>query len=272
MIKQIVKITALLTIPVLFVSCEKESVLSEDGVTAEDIALSEAIMTDADDQAAFKSDPTAEVGDFGVSGDCPVLTWENEVGTFPNTLTIDYGEGCDCRGGHSKSGQIVVEMSDEIMNEGAVRTITLVDFQVNGNDVEGTRSVSNTGTNESGQPVFSVIGSHTANFSDGNSASLNVAHVRTMVAGYDTEDREDDAFSVTGSETGVNRRGDTFTGTILSPLFRSRECKWVTEGVHQVETSDGRSRTIDFGDGTCDDQAELTLSNGTTRTIRLRRH
>lgn len=269
----ILKITALFALGVAMTACQRESVEESDNLGTPDIAASQAMMDDADDQASFKSDPTTSLGDQGTIGgvSCPTLTWANTQGTFPNTLTIDYGTSCACVDGRTKSGQIIVEMTDELRTAGAIRTITLQDFYVNGTHLEGTRVVTNITGEGAVEPQFTVVSNGTATFTDGNTAQMSMNHVRTMIAGYDTDELNDDVFSVTGSQSGTGRRGRSFTGQIIQPLIRSLDCRWITQGVIEM-TSSGRTHTLDFGNGTCDDQAELTLANGTTKTITLRRH
>ena len=68
------------------------------------------------------------------------------MGTFPNTMTIDFGTGCtgyygvDARQDHRHLYRPYPEA-------GTVITTTTEDYYVNGNLVEGTRTVTNMGTN-----------------------------------------------------------------------------------------------------------------------------
>lgn len=267
------KFTALLALAGAMTACQRETVEESDAIGTPDIAASQAMMDDADDQASFKTDPSSDLGDAGTVGgqSCPTLTWAQAQGTYPNTLTIDYGTNCACRDGRTKSGQIVVEMTDELRNAGAVRTITLQDFYVNGTHLEGTRTVTHISPEGTAQPQFSVISQGIATFTTGQTAEWSMDHVRTQIAGAETETRSDDVFSVTGTQSGVGRNGRAFTGQIVQPLIRSLDCRWITQGVVEM-TGNGRTHSLDFGNGTCDDQAELTLANGTVRTVTLRRN
>lgn len=271
--KHLLRITALFALGLVMTACQRDKIESEDSIGSEDIAASQAMMDDADDQASFKSDPTSTLGDEGsaTSGNCPTLTWAQPHGTYPNTLTIDYGTGCQCRDGREKSGQIIVETSADMRTSGAVQVITLQDFYVAGTHMEGSRTVTHTGLNGLDQPVYSVTGSGNATFSNGETAALEINHVRTMIAGSETESVDDDVFSIIGTQSAVNRKGKSVTGTIIQPLIRSRQCRWITEGVVEI-TASGRTRTLDFGDGTCDNEATITFANGSERTIQLRRN
>lgn len=68
--------------------------------------------------------------------------------------------------------------------------------------------------------------------------------------------------------TGAMSIGDDLYGfTITAPLTFSTCCAYPTQGEMTVENS-GRSATIDFGDGTCDNQAVMTVG-GESQTIVL---
>jgi hypothetical protein len=44
-------------------------------------------------------------------------------------------------------------------------------------------------------------------------------------------------------------------------------CRWFDKGVLTLTRNNGSSRTVDFGDGTCDDQATITVTGRRGRTI-----
>ncbi len=250
-------------------SCQKEDMTSSE---AADAALSATegsnSFSEADDEASMRmGDPGAP--DPGSS--CAVLTWAQPEGTYPNTLTIDFGDGCEGLHGHVKAGQIVVEMSGERGVAGAVHVFTLVDFTIDGRSVEGVRTVSFMGENESGQPYAVVtVRDASMELADGGTATLTLDHVRTFVAGSGTEEREDDEFWVTGTESGINPKGKEFTAEIIQPIVHRGDCRWPVSGVRSFTCGD-HSGSIDLGTGTCDNEATLTRSDGSTRTIKLRR-
>ena len=68
--------------------------------------------------------------------------------------------------------------------------------------------------------------------------------------------------------------GDTFTSEVLVPLMKINEigCRGVyVSGIAEMHISDGTEISIDYGDGSCDNLAELTI-NGETEIIELHRH
>jgi hypothetical protein len=109
---------------------------------------------------------------------------------------------------------------------------------------------------------------------NGNMHTWNSERVRTMIAGQNTTAWSDDQYSITGTGSGVNANGVSYTANIATPLHRSLSCHWIDSGVIAFTKSNGAIRTINFGSGTCDDQAVVTVTraNGNTSTRNITLH
>lgn len=77
----------------------------------------------------------------------------------------------------------------------------------------------------------------------------------------------DDVYEITGSASG-SKNGNSYTMTIIQPLVRALACNWISSGKMEIQPSGALLRTIDFGAGTCDDQATVTIA-GTVYNITL---
>jgi hypothetical protein len=73
-------------------------------------------------------------------------------------------------------------------------------------------------------------------------------------------------FSVSGGSNGTKASGNTWTNVINTPLVHKRSCHQIVSGTMTVTPSNKPVRSIDFGNGTCDNQATVTI-NGNTYTI-----
>jgi hypothetical protein len=82
-------------------------------------------------------------------------------------------------------------------------------------------------------------------------------------------DEADDVISITGNSSGKNRLGRTFTTDITSGLIKRSDCKYITSGTLELTPEGLRTRTVDFGNGTCDDDATFTV-NGQTISFKLK--
>jgi len=71
----------------------------------------------------------------------------------------------------------------------------------------------------------------------------------------------DDAYSITGDGSGINRNGRNFTVTITKAL-RAEFCGWnpeITAGTVELQPEDLKKRVVDFGSGDCDRTYSVTI-------------
>lgn len=249
----------------IFQSCKKSETQDVAIITSEDISAQE----DYSEQTDIDIDVAVE--ERGGSGSCPTITFAQPEGTWPNTITIDFGTACTRPDGRVLSGRLIVNQTDEIRNAGAVRTITHDNFYIDGIHVEGTRTWTNNGQNDAGLWSYTKTATDMRlTFEDGSSATWNKTRTSVLVEGGDTATHWDNVWSSTGTATGVNRNGNAFSATITEPLIKRASCRWISAGVLDVTVGD-RHHSLDFGDGSCDRFGEITLNNGNTFTVRLRR-
>ena len=265
--KQILALTAAFALATFFTACDRKN----DADRA-DLTTSEDLMTNLDYDEAADLDEDEAVADRGGSGSCPTLTWASPLGTWPNTLTVDYGTNCVRPDGRVLKGKVIITQSDSTLRvAGATRTVTYDDFFVDDVQVGGSKTLTNNGLDANGLLSITKVVDKTLTFTDGSTATWTGTKTRTWAEGQNTPLLLlDDVWSITGSGSGTNRDGDQFTMNITEPLIRRNNCRWISEGI-LTWTRNGRSRTLDFGDGTCDRVGTLTLANGDSFTIRLRR-
>jgi hypothetical protein len=269
--KHIVKFAALALLGSLFMtSCQKDSVETDDAQisAAQSSSETSGMVEDMSDEAEFRLSPST------LATGCPTITYAVPQGQFPNTITIDFGTGCTGRNGRVIAGQIIVDITNDYFAAGSVRTTHTEDLTVDGNSLAYTRTVTNQGVNGVGQMYWTVEVTGTrARATDGSTGTWTASRVRTLIEGQEsTEDMLDDVYEITGSGTGTCPEGRSFTTTITTPLVKRADCRWIVSGVEQF-TVDGRTgtRTLDFGDGSCDDKGTITTRNGATREITLQR-
>ncbi len=250
-----------------FTACNKDDSLSEEDsttLTAEDAAVMEDIVAEVEEQIDYQVEFRS-----GEDEDCPAIAVTPEDGSFPKTITIDFGDSCVGPNDKVYTGQIIVEQSAPMHEVGATRAVTFQNFSIDGVQVEGSKTLTNDGPNDVGQPTFTrEVSGLVLTFPDGTSSSFDATWTRTWIEGYDTDLWLDDVFAITGSSSGVNRAGVAFSSEILEPLIKKRICPWIVAGVKQVTKGD-ETFTIDYGDGACNRWATLTLPNGETKEIKL---
>ncbi len=79
----------------------------------------------------------------------------------------------------------------------------------------------------------------------------------------------DDVFSITGHHTITNANGETRTSTIIEPLQKKVVCENVDKGTVKIEGAN-HTAIVDFGDGTCDRLATISIDGRDPKTILLR--
>ena len=245
-------------------SCRKNDNNDSVIATAEDLSANE----DYTEQIDLDADIAVEERGGGT---CPTVTFAQPEGTWPNTITIDFGAACTRPDGRVLSGILVINQTAEIRTAGAVRTVTHDNFFVDGIKVEGTRTWTNNGKNADGLWSYTKVATDMKlTFEDGNTTSWSKTRTSVLIEGGGTATHYDDVWSSTGTATGVNRNGKDFTATITTPLIKHADCRWISEGILEF-TVGNRTRSLDFGDGNCDRFGTLTLANGDSYSIRLRR-
>ncbi|HIN39673.1 MAG TPA: hypothetical protein EYM84_05320 [Flavobacteriales bacterium] len=291
--KNIIPVITLLVIYCLLVStsCKKRK-LNRQTTTAEDNALAENLFDDVlkniNEVAEEENlDGTGKMGstDYTFSSSCATITlnppaWDTNGTwntTFPKTLTIDFGTvNCTGNDGKNRKGKIVSVFSGKYNVTGTIITTTLQNYHIDDYSVEGTKTITNTGSNS-----FSIVVDGAVASPDGSQeVTWSSTRTRTWIEGQNTgfwtlnPDSSccmffngilDDVYSISGTAEGTNREGRSFTVNITTPL-RVQFCGWlpeITEGVLEIQPEDLKKRTVDFGNKDCDRQYTVTIKNKT---------
>lgn len=164
-----------------------------------------------------------------------------------------------------KNGVVEIKMVGRHAQEVFWRQVKLVSLTINNLPVKGTKVIAKTGAY---QFTITLTGGR-VDFADGTYYTRNVNHVRTWTAGFDTPMVIiDDEYAISGTASGVNRNGNEYVHEIISPLIVKMNCRWITWGIIEF-TVNNQTSVLDYGDGTCDRIATLTV-NGNVYTINLR--
>lgn len=257
--------------------CKKEKDMTDSEnfqATAEDIGQSESIGQDIDNMTS----QVARVGTFTPSQstlpNCNQFNF-NTCATVTNdsinhVLTFDFHSGCLGQDGKFRAGKVIVNYTGAgYFDPGASWVVTFDSFYVNTRHIEGTRSVVNNGFNTSGNMNWSIDASNMRiTRTDGTWRTWNSVRNREMVAGFGDSLWTNDVYVVNGTASGNNSNGDS-VNCVLTNLRHEHSCHWITSGTLEITPSNRPVRTIDFGSGTCDDEATVT-KNGVTKIIHLR--
>ncbi|MEY3968749.1 MAG: hypothetical protein RL137_1655 [Bacteroidota bacterium] len=188
--------------------------------------------------------------------------------SIPHSLTVDWGStNCDCNDGKSRRGKIVTTFTGSYLAQGTILTHTPQNYYVNDIQIEGTKTVQNMGLNSNGMPYFNVEIDGQASFPNGETMNYISSRVRTWTSGFNTPIyRWDDTYEITGSATGNHSNGNSFTTLIITPIGINFGCGFPISGIIDLTPSGLPTRTINYGNGTCDFTFTVTV-NGNTYTF-----
>lgn len=262
----------LASVAMLFASCQKDDTTTDPMVTTiQEDDLATNYYDDVDNEAdeitnvepgsnmAFNS--MAIVTDNGRS----VVTVTNNDGSITKTITFTNWTNPHGNQNMVKNGKIIINIVGTPLADVFTRTITFENFTINGNLIEGTKVITKTAPYE----FTATCDNGKITFTDGKTITRNFTRTRTWVDGFDTPYNVwDDVFDITGSASGINRNGYTYTNTIINPLHVERACRFIVSGTIEMAVNDNLV-TFDYGNGACDNLATITI-NGQTKEVKLR--
>lgn len=286
-IKKLIVALAIISFVTVFISCKKTTTSTdptEIATTIElsgDQAVSDNLTEDANDifmEAALDQNlvgskvtsgnkPQSPTQTLGILG-CATVTVTPLVG-FPKNMLIDFGTGCTSPKNITRKGKIYVTLSDSVRKAGSVATLRFDGYYVNGFKKEGLITWTNTST--------ANIKSWQRKVENGKittPAGKYWLHsgIKTVVQteGYSTpRNLLDDVFSITGNHSVTNANGVTRTSVITEPLIKKTSCENISKGKIEMQ-GPAHTAVIDFGDGTCDKNATISIDGGTPVSFLLR--
>jgi hypothetical protein len=264
-----------------FSSCKKDSSgKSSDEVTTTielsgDQAISDNLNSDAENvlnEAAvdndFAGNRTTNVTQTMNVLSCAIVTVS--PGAFPKTIVIDFGSGCTPTNGTVlRSGKININLSDSLRTPGSVAVMTFDNYYVSGFKKEGTLTWTNTShdaikswtrvctdgkvTTPDGR-YWLHYGSQSIVQTEGSSSPFNLL---------------DDVFTITGNHTVTNAAGASRTSEIIQALEKKVTCENIDKGSIKIQ-GPNHYAVIDFGDGSCDRNATISIDGSNPIPFLLR--
>jgi hypothetical protein len=201
---------------------------------------------------------------------CANLTLLSNAGNFPDTLIVDFGAGCTSGDNIARSGSITYIFSGKLSTPGTTISATFNNYTVAGYHLGGTYSLLNSTTGSS-LSLTSTVTAGTITYPNDSSYSFSGTKTVTVASGSLT-DISTFIFNVTGGYTISNTNtGESLAVTVTTPLEKKESCKYVDAGVAAFVYTKGSltvGGTLNYGDGTCDNSAVVTIG-AATKTITL---
>ncbi|MBS1737182.1 MAG: hypothetical protein JSS98_11350 [Bacteroidetes bacterium] len=281
-------------------SCKKDSSANNTVTDPDPIATVEAAQGDADASGQFEevfnvsmgvqaTDAGEDIG-LGTGGNiiykpadpngilspdsaakCFTVTVEPKIiHQFPKTVTLDFGSGCLGKDGKLRKGKIVSIFTGPMLIPGSKASVTFVDYSVDSFAIAGTMTIQNTSLSNKQAWRSEIIDGKITNTQSGFWRKYAGVKERVQIEGNGTPLYPlDDVFQITGNANGSNSNGNVWSSTIINPVIKKFTCFWRSKGTVQINRNNNTAVAIlDYGDGTCDNKATLTI-NGVTHIITL---
>lgn len=271
--KNIYILTALLLSSVFVINSCKKADVDNDTQSAIDNGICEQEFTKITPNVNGRA-----IKENGVQkthwGSCPDVYVDpaDTLNGFPVTMWLIYdtttaGNGCLGDDGKLRKGKIKCVFNkpwhkDTIGNN--LTNITFYDYKVNGIKYEGTVIISKPSQYAYRTQVISGKCTKDASWE----LFWDCDRTITWTAGMGDTIVSNDVYSVTGNASGINRNGTSYTANIVSAIVKSNSCAYIQEGILDITPQGRPTRTLDYGDGTCDNKATVTI-NGNTYNITL---
>jgi len=259
-----------------FQSCKDDEIVQTDEITAENIEKSAEIDGISDNVSnIIEFVYTIEEGITGQSKSNPFLpeclTKTVVINGNTRTVTLNFEENCVMPNGNAISG--IVNISYVRDPDAHTRTITyeFSDFYFNDVSIAGGGTIFREKENALGNPQSTKNQDIVVTWANGLSAHRVGEIVSEWIEGFYTIfNWSDNVFSITGNWTTEFSNTNVNMGLVTTPLRRELSCPYIVSGVVNL-SHNAIEGTLNYGDGTCDNEAIFTGPNGVEQIIILQK-
>lgn len=244
---------------------------AEDVTAAQEMAIAEQLFGEL-----------KNIADQGESGS--LNSYKNGVAAFADCatvytsqvqkiITIDFGNtNCLCKDLRLRRGMLdITYTGNNYWDSGSVATITPTNYHVNDYKLSGSKVITNLNHLSDNQPAWSIVVNGTLTKPNaGGSFGWTSNRTHTWLAGKTTPlNWTDDEWQVEGTATLTSSSADEWNLEILTPLHRALACRYIDKGVIEISRLGLTNRFVDYGNGTCDDDAVYRV-NGVDYPFKLK--
>ena len=193
-----------------------------------------------------------------LNGESPVVSIDTAVTGYPVIITIDYGDSTVTRNGRVLSGIVKIELYGDKGIDGRTRKISFIGCSIDSIGIEGT-STQTFNTDSTTARKMTINSNVTFTLADGTIITRVGDIVREWIKGLNTPlENDDDMIQISGSVKVESSTGNTYTRLITDPLIRLEDCRHAVQGIVQFSQNGIVMGELNYGDGKCDNLAELT--------------
>jgi PBP1b-binding outer membrane lipoprotein LpoB len=244
-------------------SCKKKDDTTDTNTTSASncvVALNSfSAIKNIVDEAGFKN------GTYnGILNDTTIhVRFDTINHTDVDTISIDFGASfLLCADGRIRKGKITTTYNGHYADTSKTHLITLTNYYVDNNRVNGSIKDNYKGYNTTGHQHFYDTVNGNITLSTGKMIAWNATTKLDYTAGDSTTVWSDNILSINGNASGSTSDGDGYSMLISTPVVRNfgSGCRqFLVKGVMQIAVSGKDYRAADLGDGTCDDLITVSI-------------
>jgi hypothetical protein len=275
----ILKLTVLFAV-ILFASCTKDNNDLSNAFTTEDLQTNAKLdqvandLSDIIDDQYFTENPTGKsINPLEISSLPPCATVTRTFTATSWTRTINFGNtGCTMPNGAVLRGIVRVSGSLPYTRTNYVITYSFDGFYYNDFLVRGNRTITRSFGTSRYQAAVHPINVMDMNMTFTNSRGIFTrvgTRTRECVEGFDTVIWPDNIYVVTGNWTTTFPNGNIHSNEIsnTTPIRIRLNCDYrVVSGIVNI-TRPNHTAVLNYGTGTCDNIATISIDGGTPVTI-----
>lgn len=194
---------------------------------------------------------------------CPEISIDFEgESLFPNTITVDFEDGCKGKREHDISGIMRIASSSHWFEVNSTRTVSLENFEIDGVLVSGSQTITYDGMSN-GVLNFAISGNLRFTWSSGFWVDRHLESTRSYISGLLSNSTELESYLIeaSGTVTDVTSTGNTFEKVTQTPIVYNSDCQYIVSGLVDVYKNDDLKFTLDYGDGECDRYATISIGD-----------
>jgi hypothetical protein len=276
-----VGITISVCIMLSLLGCQKKETVSVDNETQSVVDNSIAdqefmAIIPAVNQHAINTKGTGANASKSAAAPCDTLHYiSGDTSTFlPNPIyTMEAGNStCAARmpDGKIRSGQLSMRLTGKLKNVNAQMIVKLLNYKASGISYSCDSLIITTVSSNTLYTVFNV--KLVNGICQNANWKIKCSFDKTITFYKNGNPVGTDAYtSIYGTASGINRQGRLFTATIpvATPLIKHKSCEFIDKGILELTPDGYKTRSVDFGDGTCDDLANYSV-NGNSVAFKLK--
>ena len=165
--------------------------------------------------------------------------------------------------GKIRTGKVSVRLNGKIKSTGSKITLKLIEYAADGISYSCDSIVLIT---KESTATYATFGVKLVNGScKTGDYTIKYKFDRTFLVYPQGDNNSESVAYIYGEASGTNRQGTNFSTQILQdkPLVKHKTCRYIGRGIMELTPEGFKTRTINFGEGACDDEATFTVKENT---------